>query len=302
VPEQLVYYLDRRPDRKFVQECSSGCASGSCVEEALLHGMLELIERDAFLLAWYGGARLPEIDVAGLRDPGTRFIIDRVARLGYRTRLFDMRIDLPVPAVMAVAERLDGGLGALCFAAGASFDPAEAVRSALAETASYVPGLDDRVNARLPDLKAMVGDYRRVHELTHHALLYGLPEMAATVDFLTAPGPVRPLEELYAGWLDRRPATLDLADDVRYLVGELAARGSDVIAVDQTCPEQEIAGMRTYRTIATGLVPIDFGWERQRALRHPRLRAFLDHRLAQVHPAADGWGATGLNARPHPFP
>lgn len=302
VPEQLVFYLDRRPDRKFVQECSSGCASGTSVEEAALHGLLELIERDAFLLCWYGGAALPEIAPATCPDEEVQFVLDRVARLGYRMRLFDMRVDLPVPAVMAVAERLDGGLGALCFAAGASLDPVEAVRSAIAETASYLPGMNNRVAARLPELRAMVHDYRRVHELTHHALLYGLPEMAGTTDFLLGTAEPRPMDRLYRLWLEQRPATLDLSDDVRFLIGLLRGLGSDVIAVDQTCPEQRPTPIRTLCMLTPGLVPIDFGWERQRALGHPRLRAYLAGELNEVHSRAEGFGPTGLNPRPHPFP
>ncbi|WP_307623928.1 TOMM precursor leader peptide-binding protein [Streptomyces sp. V3I7] len=302
VPEQFVFYLDRRPDRKFVQECSNGCASGSSTEEALLHGMLELIERDAFLLCWYGSAKLPEIDQATVVDEEVQFVLDRVARLGYRMRLFDMRVDLPVPAVMAVAERLDGGLGRLCFAAGASLDPVEAVRAAIAETASYIPGMDERVEAKLPDLRAMVTDYDRVHELTHHALLYGLPEMASVCDFLLDAAPPRSMDELYGPWLAQRPETLDLADDARFVMERLREVGSDVVAVDQTCPEQDGTGIRTLSVLAPGLVPIDFGWERQRALEHPRLKAYLDGALAEIHSRAAGFGPTGLNRRPHPFP
>ncbi|MFF0388278.1 TOMM precursor leader peptide-binding protein [Kitasatospora sp. NPDC004615] len=302
VPEQFVFYLDRRPDRKFVQECSNGCASGSSVEEALLHGMLELIERDAFLLCWYGAARLPEIDQSTLVDEEIRFVLDRVARLGYRMRLFDMRVDVPVPAVMAVAERLDGGLGKLCFAAGASLDPVEAVRAAIAETASYIPGMDERVEAKLPALREMAADYNQVHELTHHALLYGLPEMASTADFLLEAAPLRSMDELYGPWLAQRPATLDLADDARFVMERLREAGSDVVAVDQTCPEQHGTGIRTLCVLAPGLVPIDFGWERQRVLGHPRLLAYLDGELAEIHARDEGFGPTGLNRRPHPFP
>jgi ribosomal protein S12 methylthiotransferase accessory factor len=302
VPEQLVFYLDRRPEKKFVQECSNGCASGTSTEEALLHGMLELIERDAFLLCWYGSAKLPEIDPASCQDEEIQFVLDRVARLGYRMRLFDMRVDIPVPAVMAVAERLDGGLGRLCFAAGASMDPIEAVRGAIAETASYIPGMDDRVTARLPELQKMVTDYSRVHELIHHALLYGLPEMAPVADFLLGTTQLRPMDELYGDWLRQRPATLDLADDVRFLIDRLRAAGSDVVAVDQTCPEQEGTTIRTLCVLATGLVPIDFGWDRQRVLEHPRLHAYLDGELAGIHARDEGFGPTGLNLRPHPFP
>ncbi|WP_181446606.1 TOMM precursor leader peptide-binding protein [Streptomyces sp. NTH33] len=302
VPEQLVYYLDRRPDKKFVQESSNGCASGTSPQEALLHGMLELIERDAFLLCWYGGARLPEIDASTCEDEEIQFILDRVARLGYRMRLFDMRVDIPVPAVMAMAERLDGGLGRLCFAAGASLDPVEAIRSAISETASYIPGMDERVEAKLPELRAMVEDYNRVHELTQHALLYGLPEMAETADFLLAARTPRSMDDLYGAWLRQRPSTLDLTDDVTFLLERIREAGSDVLAIDQTCPEQAAAGIHTLCVLAPGLIPIDFGWERQRALGHPRLRAFLEGGLAEIHSRAEGFGPTGLNPRPHPFP
>lgn len=302
VPEQFVFYLDRRPDRKFVQECSNGCASGTSTEEALLHGLLELVERDAFLLCWYAGSRLPEIDPATCADEEVQFVLARVARLGYRMRLFDMRVDIPVPAVMAVAERLDGGLGALCFAAGASLDPVEAVRAAISETASYIPGMDERVAAKLPLLHEMASDYDRVHELTHHALLYGLPEMVPAARFLLDAEPPRPMDDLYGAWLARRPRTLDLADDVRFVMDRLREVGSDVIAVDQTCPEQDGTGIRTLCVLAPGLVPIDFGWERQRVLGHPRLHAYLGGGLAEIHPRAAGYGPTGLNRRPHPFP
>lgn len=299
VPEQLVYYLDRRTDqRKFVQECSNGCASGSCPEEALLHAMLELVERDAFLLAWYGSARLAEIDPSTCRDERVHTMIDRVNLLGYDVRLFDTRADLPIPVVTAVAVRRDDGLGRLCFAAGASFDPDEAVRAALSETASYVPGFDERVAEKEPELREMVADYTRVTELSHHALLYGLPEMGPHAAFLFDNPPLRSMDDLYADWLAMRPDTLDLRDDVTYLTDLLADLGGDVIAVDQTCPEQQLVGIRTMAVVAPALVPIDFGWQRQRVLHSKRLAAHI----ARGQHGPDRLGAARLNPHPHPFP
>lgn len=303
VPEQLAFYLDWRPERKFVQECSNGCASGSSVEEALLHGVLELLERDAFLLCWFGAARLPEIDLRTVRSPRTRVMADRVAQLGFRVRLFDMRVDTPVPVVMAVAERRDGQPGTLCFSAGASPDPEDAVRAALCEAASYVPGFDERVTDKLPELRRMAADNNLVEELPHHALLYGLPEVADRADFLFGDPPLRSMDELYAGWLARRGEVHDLTEDARMLVDLVTAGpGGDVVVVDQTCPEQREVGLTTVAVIAPGLVPIDFGWRRQRVLTSDRLRAFLAGELAQVWPKADGFGATGPHPYPHPFP
>ena len=54
--------------------------------------------------------------------------------------------------------------------------------------------------------------------------------------------------------------------------------------------------------VAPGLIPIDFGWRRQRVLTSERLRAFVAGELPQVWPRADGFGATGLHPYPHPFP
>lgn len=299
VPEQLVYYLDRREkQRKFVQECSNGCASGSSPEEALLHGMLELVERDAFLLAWHSSARLAEIDPATCRDEKVQFMLDRVNLLGYDIRLFDTRADLPVPVVTAVAVKRGEGLGQLCFAAGASLDPDDAVRAALCETASYVPGFDERVEASLPELKEMTGDYTKVTELSHHALLYGLPEMTKHAQFLFDDPPMRSMADLYADWLAVRPTHDDLTADTEYLAGLIAGLGGDVLAVDQTCPEQEIAGVHTMALVAPALIPIDFGWQRQRILYSDR----LERHLARGRQGPDQLGATARNPHPHPFP
>ncbi|GAB3137385.1 hypothetical protein GCM10027290_03030 [Micromonospora sonneratiae] len=291
VPEQLVYYLDRNPGQtNFVQECSNGCASGSCPEEALLYGLLELVERDAFLLCWYSAHPLPEIDIRSVRDPQVHFMRERVGLLGYDVRLFDLRADLPVPVVMALAIRRDGGLGRLCFAAGSGLDPEDAVRAALCETASYVAGFDERVANRLDEVRGMVTDYERVGELSHHALLYGLPEMAPHAQFLLDDPTSHPIDELYADWRAAYRPGDDLTEDLRYLVDAVAQRGSDVLAVDQTCPEQRRSGVHTMAVIAPGLIPIDFGWARQRVLHHPRFAGWLRRTGKTPH------------LHPHPFP
>jgi ribosomal protein S12 methylthiotransferase accessory factor len=299
LPEQIVYYGGSLTgERGFVMECSNGCASGGCLEEAIFHGMLELIERDAFLIGWFGKARLPEIDPASCSRADTRLMVDRVRRYGYDVRLFDNRIDLPVPVVTGVAVRRDGGPGALCFAAGAGFDPEDAVRAALCEIASYVPEFDQRTERGLDEARAMAADHTLMHELRQHALLFGLPEMAPHADFLLGESRARPMSEVYAGWEQDRPRNLDLLDDVRYLRDQLVGAGFDVIVVDQTSPEQRLAGLRTACVVVPGLVPIDFGWWRQRGLTMPRTRTALRRaglRATDLDPAE-------LNRVPHPFP
>jgi ribosomal protein S12 methylthiotransferase accessory factor len=300
VPQLFVYYLIVDHRSNFLQECSNGCATGSCLEEATLYGLLELIERDAFLLGWYGRAPLPEIDTSTIRSRATRMMIDRLSLMGYDVRLFDNRIDFSVPVVSAVAVRRDGGLGTLCFAAGASFDPEDAVRAALCEIASYVPSFAQRTEDSLDLVREMQEDYKQVTELRHHAILFGVPEMAHHADFLLDRDPrdARSMDDLYGEYLAGRKQHADLRDDVEELVTEITDAGFDVIVTDQTSPEEKAVGLSTVATIVPGLVPIDFGWTMQRVLSMPRLRTAFQRAGWRTDPLRDD----EINMVPHPFP
>ncbi|MDI5961761.1 TOMM precursor leader peptide-binding protein [Streptantibioticus silvisoli] len=298
VPARLVHYSAGVAADDFVFECSNGCAIGSCLEEAALFGLLELIERDAFLLAWYGRARLTEIDLESVGGRRVRAMADRAALRGYDVRAFDNRVDLAVPVVTALAVRRDGGPGTLAFAAGAAFDPEAAVESALSEILTYIPHLPGQVRERPAELEAMADDYDLVKRLPDHAALFGLPRMAEHAREFLDPGPVRSLPELYAGWQERRPRTADLRDDLAVVREELTGAGFDVIVVDQTTPEQRRLGLRTVATLVPGLLPIDFGWNRQRALTMPRLRTALRRAGLRATDLAE----QEVRRVPHPFP
>jgi ribosomal protein S12 methylthiotransferase accessory factor len=303
VPEITAYY--HAPGgllNRFVQESSNGCASGGSLAEAVYFGLMEVIERDAFLLAWYGRAPLTEIDGSASTDPHTRAMIDRLAMYGYRARFFDTRVTFPVPVVTAVAERIDGGTGRLCFGAGAGLDPEAALAAGLCEIATDAVNLRGRTLREEPRLRAMAADFGEVRVLHDHPLLYGLPEMAVHADFLLRPehrpGVRRPVVPPAALARDTVAPAGDLREDVENCVAAVAREGFDVIAVDQTTPEQRRLGFHTAGVIVPGLLPIDFGWSRQRALHMPRTRTALREAGLVTHELT----AADLNPAPHPFP
>ncbi|MGW4384154.1 TOMM precursor leader peptide-binding protein [Kitasatospora sp. NPDC004531] len=299
VPARLCYYSAGIAADNFVFECSNGCATGSCLEEAILHGLLELIERDAFLLGWYGNAPLPEIDLAAGTGPALRAMLDRAALLGYDVHAFDNRIDLAVPVVTALAVRRDGGPGTLAFAAAAGFDPEETIGSAVSEILTYIPHLPGQVRERPAELAAMAEDFDLVRRLPDHAALFGLPQMARHArSYLEPAAPARPAAELYADWAESCPRGTDLLDDLRFCRDRFTEAGHDVIVVDQTSPEQRRLGLHTVCTLVPGLLPIDFGWTRQRALRLPRLRTALRRGGLRDSDLAED----ELRLVPHPFP
>lgn len=297
VPSRLAHYSAGVDADNFVFECSNGCATGGSLEEAIFFGLLELIERDAFLLAWYGRARLTEIDLGSCRGT-VRSMLDRAALHGYDVHAFDTRMDLAVPVVTALAVRRDGGYGTLSFSAAAGFDPEGTVDSALSEVLTYIPHLPYQVAERHGELKDMARDFTKVLHLKDHAQLYGLPQMAEHAREYLEPEAVLPLGEVYGDWERVRPRTGDLFDDLALLRDELVRTGHDVIAVDQTTPEQHRMGLHTVSTIVPGLLPLDFGWTRQRALLMPRLRTAL--RAAGRR--TDDLPESDIKVVPHPFP
>ncbi|MFD6183825.1 TOMM precursor leader peptide-binding protein [Streptomyces goshikiensis] len=301
VPEILTYYHAPGLENRFVQESSNGCASGGSPAEAVYFALMEVVERDAFLLTWYGRQPLPEIDPASSSRPATRAMVDRLAMYGYRARFFDTRITFPIPVVTAVAERFDGGPGRMCFGAGAGLDPESALDSALCEIATdavNLPGRTERDEARL---RAMAADFGLVTALHDHPLVYGIPEMGRHADFLLrAPGagPTRTVAELE--WPDRwgAAASDDVRTDLERCVSAVTAEGFDVVVVDQTMPEQRALGLHTVSVLVPGLLPIDFGWSRQRALGMPRMRTGLFTAGLRERALEPG----DLNPAPHPFP
>lgn len=299
VPEVLAYYHKPGIEHRFVQESSNGCASGGSPEEAVLSGLMEVVERDAFLLAWHGMQPLPEIDPATSTDPHTMVMVERMALYGYRARFFDTRITFPVPVVTAVAERFDGGPARMCFGAGAALDPEAALAAALCEIATDSVQLPQRFRRDEAGYRAMARDFGKITSLHDHPLVYAVPEMGRHADFLLRrPTPPAPLDVAALRWSRADGLGPDIRNDLLAAAGAVISAGFDVVVVDQTAPEQRALGLHTVKVLVPGLLPLDFGWTRQRARHLPRMRTAL--REAGLR--SDDLTEAGLNPGPHPFP
>jgi bacteriocin biosynthesis cyclodehydratase domain-containing protein len=96
------------PAHAFTVADSNGLAAGATVQDALLHGILELIERDALALWWYNRILRPGVDLAMLEDPRMRATIDALRGQGRTPILLDLTSDIGVPVYVAIAPREDG--------------------------------------------------------------------------------------------------------------------------------------------------------------------------------------------------
>ena len=113
---------------------SIGSAAGPSREAAALHGLLELIERDAAALWWRGGQfgrSIPPQHEAGIAAENLLRQLRHTAAARRRTWLLDITTDVGVPSVAAVSCRADGSGFAFGLAARPRLEAA--VRSAITE-------------------------------------------------------------------------------------------------------------------------------------------------------------------------
>ena len=296
VPLHIAYYgAATQADPRWVYENSNGAAVGGCLAEAIFYGLLEIAERDAFLMTWYTRLPAPKVDLTSAADRRIPLLAVKTAQdFGYELMAFATVMEQRVPAFWAMAVDRIGGPGrpyALC-AAGAHPDPQRALWSALLELLPSVAGLGERYDEAAS--AAMLANADLVTEMTHHRLLYSHPAAWHRLGFLSADDPGRPLHDLTGPW----PPHADLADDLAELVGRYQGTGLDVIAVDTTCPELRDGGLASAKVIVPGTLPMTFGHGRRRThglsrlLTVPRALGYLNRDLRPDE----------LNPYPHPFP
>jgi YcaO-like protein with predicted kinase domain len=205
---------------------SNGLASGNCETEAILHGLCEVIERDAEA-RWRqsGGQRRLMLD--SVVDPGCVELIERFTAAGVRVVVWDLTSDVGVPVIgCAILEDPDQpAWRALGMYQGFGCHPAPeiALARALTEAAqtrlTYIAGARDDF---------FPFDYERTTDRELLAQIWD--ELAHT--------PYEPVlfDELPA--LASAARGGDLGDDLVAVMDLLAAAGSEqVIAVDLSHPD-----------------------------------------------------------------
>lgn len=295
---QAYYYVahDTGP-APFLYEVSNGCALGSTMEEAALHGLLEVAERDAFLLTWYRRLSLPRLRPATARQHPVEAQLRMVEReTGYQVQLYDQTSENGIPSVWALA-RYPGPSNpdrpALVCAAGAHPSLEKAALNALSELG---PFLNDFI-ARFPSLteqaERMVDDFSLVRTMEDHSTLFGSPRMRHHLDFLDG-GP-----EVSFAEAERNSGQFtgdSMADDLLEMIGRFTAEGQEVLVVDQTTDEHRAGGLSCVKVLVTGSLTMTFGHHLRRLEGISRLDT-VPVRLG-LHPGAD----TSDPVVPHPFP
>jgi oxazoline/thiazoline synthase len=127
------YAYPMTPEKMYFRADSNGNAAGNTLEEAILQGFLELVERDAMGIWWYNRIRRPAVDISSFEDKyldKLRSFLDRHDRDLWA---LDLTNDLQIPVFGAFSRYTKGPHDRIIMGFGAHLDPAIALRRAVTE-------------------------------------------------------------------------------------------------------------------------------------------------------------------------
>lgn len=221
LPTELLYYgAKESPDGPRLLADSNGTAAGSSLSDAVLQGLLELIERDSVALWWYDRCLLAEVDLDAFNDPWVDRARKFYASLGRELWVLDATADLGVPAMVAVSRRIDSDQEAIVFGFGAHVDPGTALVRALTELNQLLPiatgpSIEAAAKTADPDAQAWL-QLGTVAEQPH-----------------VAPNPA--LKPRGPSWWPSPPD--GIAEATASVIASIEAAGLEVLVLDQTRPD-----------------------------------------------------------------
>jgi oxazoline/thiazoline synthase len=252
LPTSLLYYFYAGPGDDQTTADSNGCAAGNTIEEAIVQGFLELVERDAYAIWWYNRLSMGGLDLNQVQDS---YILDLQLQLTEADRrlwVLDITSDLGIPTFVAISHWKEGKDEFIEFGSGAHFDTRIAALRAITELNQFFSiTRTARRNSRGADFNGSTA-----WRLEEHLYLLPNGEPKLRPDFSVS------------------FATLDKREQVLACMQLARQQGLDFLVLNQTRPDIEVPVVRVlvpglrhfYRRFGPGRlydVPVKLGFRNE---------------------------------------
>jgi ribosomal protein S12 methylthiotransferase accessory factor len=198
----------------------NGPAAGNTIEEAILQGLCEVVERHVASVICHDLLDTPAIDPASLRDPAAIELMDKLTARGIRVFLRDFSLDTGIPTVGALAydpatfpEKSE-----IVFTAGTTSNPEKSLCRALTEIAQLAGDFESRTTYR-PTLPKYASLDEARYLMEHEAVV-----------------PIQSLPNLDDS---------NLRVEIERCVAALARTGLEVLVVNVTHPALDVPAVYT---------------------------------------------------------
>ncbi|MBU7586023.1 MAG: TOMM precursor leader peptide-binding protein [Nostoc sp. TH1S01] len=261
LPTAYCYYGYPQSEAAECWADSNGCAAGNTLEEAILQGFLELVERDCVALWWYNRLSKPQVELESFDEPYFQSLTKYYQAIDRQLWVLDITNDLNIPAFAAISRRTDQEVEDIILGYGAHFDPKLAISRALTE-----------VNQILPSVISADADGSTQYPLSVDRLAIEWWKSAKVANQPYLLPDERTTPRVYADY--PQLASNDLLEDVQLCQQIVEQKGLEMLVLDQTRPD---IGLRVAKVIVPGMrhmwkrlgsgrlydVPVRMGWLQQ---------------------------------------
>lgn len=237
---------------------SNGCAAGNTIEEAILQGFMELVERDSVASWWYNRLSKPQVDLDSFDDSYFQQLKQYYKSLNRDLWVLDTTSDLNIPCFAAISSKKFREVEYILLGYGAHFDPKIAISRALTEVNKTLPNVlsseENETTNYPPFADPLVVKWWQTATLINQSYLVPDLQMMAkeNKDYLSL-------------------ASDDLLNDVKLCQQIVENKGMELLVLDQTRPD---IGLRVAKVIVPGMrhmwkrlgagrlydVPVKMGW------------------------------------------
>ena len=258
LPTAYCYFGYPKPEKPDCWADTNGCAAGNTLEEAILQGFMELVERDSVALWWYNRIQRPEVDLNSFDEPYFRSLQESYLSIHRDLWVLDLTSDLNIPTFVAVSRCGDRDSEDILLGFGSHFDAKIAVSRALTEI-NQILGVVLPTNA---DGKTQYASSAEPLALNwwQTATLQNQPYLVP--DKSSSP---KVYSDYAQNWSD------DLLEDIKRCQQIVEQKGMEMLVLDQTRPD---IGLKVVKVIVPGMrhfwkrlgagrlydVPVEMGW------------------------------------------
>ncbi|MBQ4876479.1 YcaO-like family protein [Pseudoalteromonas luteoviolacea] len=136
LPYVLCFANTPYEEDKYGKWHSNGCAAGNNIEEAIMQGLFELIERDAVAIWWYNQLPRPSFDLSSL-DTNYLEPLHQTISANHEYWVLDLTIDTGVSVMAAIGK--NKSTSGWVFGFGCHLKPELAAQRALTELCQLIP-------------------------------------------------------------------------------------------------------------------------------------------------------------------
>lgn len=259
---------------------SNGLAASPSLEDAIVHALCEVVERDAVMITWFNKLSGHRIPIEEIDQDVVDIMVNRSLNCGFEYHFIDITLDIKIPSVMSITVSRNDGTGVLVGAA-SKLNVEEAVLKSFFEGCFQArPTVRKLSNGKAPAIKDGL-----TYLLAHHAMPYANVDAIKHFDFLLKSPAAKPSYP-----------HVDKENSLNFAQSKLKDAGLDVIVVEITTPDIADLGFHVVRAIIPEAIGINAGKHLrylggERIYTVPQKLGYKDRRVNEDE----------LNPLPHPF-